>query len=67
MRRHSGEAGLDIADNIPRYDETHQLETLLDGEPVARFTFAGEPDPTPDRTGFRGELAAVVDGLVEIG
>ena len=36
---------LDIADNIPRYDETHELEILLDGEPVARFTFAGEPDP----------------------
>ncbi len=36
---------LDIADNIPRYDETHDLEILLDGEPVARFTFAGEPDP----------------------
>ena len=36
---------LDIADNIPRYDETHELEVLLDGEPVARFTFAGEPDP----------------------
>ena len=39
---------LDIADNIPRYDETHHLEILLDGEPVARFTFAGEPDPDED-------------------
>ena len=39
---------LDIADNIPRYDETHDLEILLDGEPVARFTLAGEPDPDAD-------------------
>ena len=39
---------LDIADNIPRYDESHDLEILLDGEPVARFTFAGEPDPDED-------------------
>ena len=39
---------LDIADNIPRYDETHDLEILLDGDPVARFTFAGEPDPDED-------------------
>ena len=36
---------LDVLDNIPRYDETHQLEILLDGDPVERFTFAGEPDP----------------------
>ena len=39
---------LDIADNIPRYDETHDLEILLDGEPLARFTLAGEPDPDED-------------------
>ena len=39
---------LDIADNIPRYDETHDLEILLDGEPVVRFTLAGEPDPDED-------------------
>ena len=35
---------LDILDNVPRYDETHDLEILLDGDPVARFTLAGEPD-----------------------
>ncbi len=64
---------LDIADNIPRYDETHELEILLDGEPVARFTFAGEPDPdeapeegaalragqnTAERSGYRRNLDA---------
>ena len=62
---------LDIADNIPRYDETHDLEILIDGEPVARFTFAGEPDPdeapeegavlragqnTAERSGYRRNL-----------
>ena len=36
---------LDVLDNIPRYDETHHLDILLDGDPVERFTFAGEPDP----------------------
>ena len=35
---------LDILDNIPRYDHTHELEIRLDGERVERFTFAGEPD-----------------------
>ena len=35
---------LDILDNIPRFDETHELEILLDGERVERFRFAGEPD-----------------------
>ena len=64
---------LDIADNIPRYDETHELEILLDGEPVARFTFAGEPDPdeepeegaalragtnTAEQSGYRRNLDA---------
>ena len=36
---------LDVLDNIPRYDETHHLDILIDGDPVERFTFAGEPDP----------------------
>ncbi|MCY4077159.1 MAG: DUF1592 domain-containing protein, partial [Acidobacteria bacterium] len=36
---------LDILDNIPRYDETHHLDILIDGHPVERFAFAGEPDP----------------------
>ena len=36
---------LDVLDNIPRYDESHQLEITLDGEPVERFTLLGEPDP----------------------
>ena len=64
---------LDIADNIPRYDETHELEILLDGQPVARFTFAGEPDPdgepeegaalragtnTAEQSGYRRNLDA---------
>ena len=64
---------LDIADNIPRYDETHELEVLLDGQPVARFTFAGEPDPdgepeegaalragtnTAEQSGYRRNLDA---------
>ena len=35
---------LDILDNIPRYDDTHELEIRLDGERVVRFAFAGEPD-----------------------
>ncbi|MCY3843909.1 MAG: DUF1592 domain-containing protein [Acidobacteria bacterium] len=36
---------LDILDNIPRYEETHHLDILIDGQPVERFAFAGEPDP----------------------
>ena len=35
---------LDVFDNIPRYDESHELEIMLDGEPVERFTLLGEPD-----------------------
>ena len=34
-----------MLDNIPRYDESHQLEIMLDGDPAERFTLAGEPDP----------------------
>ena len=43
---------LDILDNVPRYDESHDLEILLDGDPVVRFTLAGEPDvDDPDEDG----------------
>ena len=35
---------LDTQDNVPRYDETHDLEVALDGERVRLFTLAGEPD-----------------------
>jgi hypothetical protein len=33
----------DTEDNIPRFDDTHQLEVSVDGERVHMFTLAGDP------------------------
>ncbi len=35
---------LDTQDNVPRYDEPHQLEITLDGERLGLFTLAAERD-----------------------
>ena len=35
---------LDTQDNVPRYDEPHQLEMALDGERLQLFTLPGQPD-----------------------
>jgi hypothetical protein len=35
---------LDTQDNVPRYDEPHQLEITVDGERLQLFTLPGQPD-----------------------
>jgi uncharacterized protein DUF1595 len=55
----------DTQDNIPRFDEAHQLEVMIDGERVSLFTIPGDPD-TGVRDSALTRVRQDVDASLEI-
>ena len=47
--RLSRRAGNGANEDVPRFDESHDLELSVDGARVALFTLAGDPAPTGER------------------